>query len=425
MIKNKINGKCYIGQAIDINARWISHRYALRHKKGSRHLQHAWDKYGENAFEFIIIEECGVEELDDREIYWISYYDSKNSGYNLTDGGGGMRGYKMSEESKRLISEACKGRKVSENHMKALRDGLERWRLDNPDYYCKEVVCITTGEIFPSRTEAANAYGISDGNLIACINRKIRWCGKSPDGERLVWVDYIEYQLMSDDDISNRIQLAYEKRVMPDEERKMRSVALSGKKKSKEHVAKMVESRRKNFESIGYTKSARFYVCLNTGDVFPTYSSIAQFIGMSSSLVAKHVENNTPYVYEDENGVRFVFVPKSEYDNMSDEEISNKLNIAYSYQKKRSNRNTKHIVCLNNGVHFQMVADAAKYAGVSAQSITNNLKHRVHSVAPDKNGNGLVFAYEDEYNLLSPSDIESLLDNARINTRRRHIKKTA
>jgi len=46
-------------------------------------------KYGIDNFSFEVIEECSLEELNDKEKYWIKYYDSHNSsnGYNLTDGG--------------------------------------------------------------------------------------------------------------------------------------------------------------------------------------------------------------------------------------------------------------------------------------------------------------------------------------------------
>ena len=46
-------------------------------------------KYGIENFSFEVIEECEKEKLNDREIYWISFYNSnnKNNGYNLTNGG--------------------------------------------------------------------------------------------------------------------------------------------------------------------------------------------------------------------------------------------------------------------------------------------------------------------------------------------------
>lgn len=44
-------------------------------------------KYGLNNFSFKIIEECSEKKLNDREIYWITFYDSYHNGYNETQGG--------------------------------------------------------------------------------------------------------------------------------------------------------------------------------------------------------------------------------------------------------------------------------------------------------------------------------------------------
>lgn len=84
-IKNLINGKCYIGQSIDINRRWRQHR--TDYKDGTVTLYQAIKKYGLSNFSFEVIEECSIDELDDREIYWINYYDSYYNGYNETLGG--------------------------------------------------------------------------------------------------------------------------------------------------------------------------------------------------------------------------------------------------------------------------------------------------------------------------------------------------
>lgn len=98
-IQNKINNKVYIGQSGNIEQRWYVHSRELN--KGihcNRHLQAAWSKYGEDNFKFEIIERCPIDDLDEREIYWINYYDSFNNGYNLSQGGIGCRGYKHTEE---------------------------------------------------------------------------------------------------------------------------------------------------------------------------------------------------------------------------------------------------------------------------------------------------------------------------------------
>lgn len=98
-ITNVINGKRYIGQTYNFKDRWMRHRSYLKHNsEHNAHLQNAWNKYGAKNFKFEIIEVCPFIELDEREIYWINFYDSKNTGYNFADGGLGCKGYKHSEE---------------------------------------------------------------------------------------------------------------------------------------------------------------------------------------------------------------------------------------------------------------------------------------------------------------------------------------
>lgn len=98
-IKNLINDKKYIGQSIDICHRFSQHKMELN--KGNhvnRHLQSAWNKYGANNFSFCVIEECDQKYLNEKEIYWISFYDSLIKGYNLDAGGNGVVGYKHTDQ---------------------------------------------------------------------------------------------------------------------------------------------------------------------------------------------------------------------------------------------------------------------------------------------------------------------------------------
>ena len=89
-IENKVNGKVYIGQSIDIEHRWSGHKSKLRNNKHQNdYLQKSWNKYGEDNFDFSVICECNKEDLDNKEIYYIDYYKSTDSkyGYNLREGG--------------------------------------------------------------------------------------------------------------------------------------------------------------------------------------------------------------------------------------------------------------------------------------------------------------------------------------------------
>lgn len=84
-IENKINGYVYIGQSVNIENRW------REHKRGKQSpnmvISRAIKKYGSSNFMFDIVELCDKNELNTKEIYWISVYDSYKKGYNSTTGG--------------------------------------------------------------------------------------------------------------------------------------------------------------------------------------------------------------------------------------------------------------------------------------------------------------------------------------------------
>ena len=93
-ITNQVNGKCYIGQSHNIHERWIKHRsraYQINDINYDCHFYRAIRKYGLEHFSFEILEECSSEELSNREMFYISFYDSFNPehGYNMTMGGEG------------------------------------------------------------------------------------------------------------------------------------------------------------------------------------------------------------------------------------------------------------------------------------------------------------------------------------------------
>lgn len=110
-ITNKINGKCYIGQSIHIEKRWWAHKHDAFLKGGSTYdypLYQSMRKYGLNNFAFEVIEECSVEELNEKEIHYIKYFNSFGNGYN--QGPGGTLGHynKLNDAAVRKIIERLK-----------------------------------------------------------------------------------------------------------------------------------------------------------------------------------------------------------------------------------------------------------------------------------------------------------------------------
>lgn len=85
-ITNKVNNKSYIGQTrYSLEFRWRQHQ----HKKDNTYFHNAIKKYGVDNFELSVLEECDVEQLNSREIFYIAKYNTFQEGYNLTIGGEG------------------------------------------------------------------------------------------------------------------------------------------------------------------------------------------------------------------------------------------------------------------------------------------------------------------------------------------------
>lgn len=76
--------KVYIGQSIDINARFIEHN---KPSKNEQQIDKDINRLGRENFIYEVIEECSKEDLNKREVYWINYYNSYKDGYNNTLGG--------------------------------------------------------------------------------------------------------------------------------------------------------------------------------------------------------------------------------------------------------------------------------------------------------------------------------------------------
>jgi len=112
-IRNKINGKMYIGSATNLRTRWAVHTYDLRNNKhGNKHLQYSWNKYGGRFFVFEVLEEVSVlEQLVDREQFYLdSFRESGKELYNISERAGSQLGFRHSEESRRKMSQARAGR---------------------------------------------------------------------------------------------------------------------------------------------------------------------------------------------------------------------------------------------------------------------------------------------------------------------------
>ena len=195
---NKINDKKYVGQATNLKERQRKWN-CLSKKYAGPAINAARAKYGIEAFDFEILKECNDDELDYWEMYYIKELNTKAPyGYNLTDGGGGMSGYTLSEETRKKMSEKRKGennsfygkhhseetkRKISEANKgkqswsKGKHCSEETKRKMSESHLngkCSKIVLQIdkeTNEIiaeFPSVSEVKRMFNFNAGNIASC-----------------------------------------------------------------------------------------------------------------------------------------------------------------------------------------------------------------------------------------------------------------
>jgi group I intron endonuclease len=145
------NGRVYIGQTKNFKKR---KSYYSASMNGQPLLQRSIAKYGYESHSFEVIDECECDinnnSLDELEIYWINEYKSnhikypENLGMNLTDGGGGRFGYKLTEETKLKISKSNKGKKLTEETKLKISQSHTGKKI--PDEVKKKISNSTKGE---------------------------------------------------------------------------------------------------------------------------------------------------------------------------------------------------------------------------------------------------------------------------------------
>lgn len=137
---NNINGKKYIGQTSNYSKRCFPSNY-----KGCTKLYNAIKKYGWENFSHEILEDnLTLEQANEREEYYISFYNTIKEGYNLKSGG---LNNLFSEETKQKLSNNCSSK--------------------------KRIVCIETEIEYPSASEIERLFGFATANIIACCRGKL------------------------------------------------------------------------------------------------------------------------------------------------------------------------------------------------------------------------------------------------------------
>lgn len=142
------SGNFYVGSSKHIYRRWLHHRTLLRKGKSPCvHLQHAWNKYGEECFRFTILEECAEEALERREQFFL---DTLKPAYNsITD-----IARRYGEDQRRKIAAALKARAAARTHCPHghLYDEANTYIGKKGEKVCRACNAERVGRIYASET---------------------------------------------------------------------------------------------------------------------------------------------------------------------------------------------------------------------------------------------------------------------------------
>ena len=121
-IINKTNGKYYIGSSVNIKKRWFNHKHELnKNNHGNDYLQNAWNKYGKDAFDFMIVESIPAEKLIEVEQQYLNNIE-KDKCYNLSFIADKIE---MTIATRKKMSESHKGEKNA-NYGKRMSEGMKQ-----------------------------------------------------------------------------------------------------------------------------------------------------------------------------------------------------------------------------------------------------------------------------------------------------------
>jgi group I intron endonuclease len=189
-------GKIYIGQSININRRFKEYK-TLQCKQQPK-IYNSLKKYGPENHKFEVIEECILEQLNKKEIYWKLHYNTINEGLNceLYDNGTGPRpenvkqkislslqgnthnlGKKRTKETKQLLSNIAKSQTWRKN-IGVKQKGKKKHSDQHIKQMYKKIIDNNTGIIYDSCTEASLDLGISMtliSNSLNKIYKKSKW----------------------------------------------------------------------------------------------------------------------------------------------------------------------------------------------------------------------------------------------------------
>jgi len=110
-ITNRINGKVYVGQTTSSLEKRFYFHMSLTMSNHCLKVKRAVEKYGKENFSIALIDTAlSIDDLNEKEIFWIKELNSIDDGYNIRPGGRVCSGYKLSEERKNGLRKSASER---------------------------------------------------------------------------------------------------------------------------------------------------------------------------------------------------------------------------------------------------------------------------------------------------------------------------
>lgn len=237
------SGKIYIGQTIDIDFRWYYYD-GLKCKRQTK-LLNSFLKYGVDNHQFEILCECEELDLEYLETAFIEFFDTFNTPYGMNLTKGGKHG-KRSDETRKKISEANKGKKRSPEQIIKMRNAS----LGNKNFEGKHHSEETKKKI----SEAHNGKKLTEEHKMK-LSKSGKGRKKSEDHKKKISEAHKEWWKNNHRVPSEEQKRKYSETIkaywgnITDEELKERYKNVRGKKHSEETKKKMSESKKKYWET--------------------------------------------------------------------------------------------------------------------------------------------------------------------------------
>lgn len=182
---NLVNGKKYVGQTTCFHRRMKTYRYTYP----NAYMEHAVNKHGLDNFDITILErDVPLDKLDEREQYWLDYYQSYDAdkGYNICKVAGTTEGVTHTEEWRQEHSEWLKDKwATDEEYRKFWHDKMSG---ENNYFYGKDcsgdknghakaVLCVELNKIYTTVNEASKCSGTSRQNISHVLNGRQETAG--------------------------------------------------------------------------------------------------------------------------------------------------------------------------------------------------------------------------------------------------------